>query len=131
MFGALADRIHPRLVFVGLIAMLCAALVGLVFHPSYAVALALFSVIGLVGGSMMPVYGALVARLFGTLAFGQVLGLGALVGLPAIGLIPVVFGAAFDATGSYAFGLLIMVGALATSALLFALLPSGAARRPA
>lgn len=130
VFGSLADRIHPRLLFVGLIGMLCAALVGLVFHPSYAVALAYFSVVGLVGGSMMPVYGALVARLFGTMAFGQVLGMGALVGLPAIALIPVVFGAAVDATGSYASGLLIMVGALATSALLFALLPSGAARRP-
>lgn len=131
VFGSLADRIHPRILFVGLIGMLCAALVGLVFHPSYAVAMALFSVIGLVGGSMMPVYGALVARLFGTLAFGQVLGLGALVGLPAIGLIPVVFGMAFDATGTYALGILIIVGTLATAALLFSLLPSGEARRPA
>jgi len=131
VFGSLADRVHPRLLFMGLIAMLCAALVGLVFDPGYAVALALFSVIGLVGGSMMPVYGALVARLFGTMAFGRVLGMGALVGLPAIGLIPVAFGAAFDATGSYGLGLLIMVGTLATAALLFALLPSGEARRPA
>lgn len=131
VFGSLADRIHPRLLFVGLIGLICAALTGLVFQPSYVVALVLFSVIGLVSGSMMAVYGALVARLFGAMAFGQVLGLGALVGLPAIALTPLAFGAAFDATGSYALGLFILVGVLAVSALLFALLPSGPARRPA
>jgi MFS family permease len=131
VFGALADRIHPRLLFVGLIGLLCTGLVGLVLQPSYAVALVLFSMIGIVGGSMMAVYGALVARLFGAQAFGQVLGMGALVGLPAIVLTPLAFGAAFDATGSYSIGLLIMVGTLAAAALLFALLPSGQARRPA
>lgn len=131
VFGALADRIHPRLLFIALIAMICASLVGLVLHPSYAVALGLFSVIGLVGGAMMPVYGALVARMFGTMAFGQVLGLGAVVGLPAIALMPIAFGAAFDATGNYSLGLMIVAGALAAAAVLFALLPNGAARRPA
>ena len=131
LFGSLADRIHPRLLFVGLIGILCAGLVGLVFEPSYAVALALFSVIGLVAGSMMAVYGALIGRLFGVMAFGQVMGLGALVGVPVIVAAPTVFGRTFDATGSYDLGLLIMVGALATAALLFALLPSGEARRPA
>lgn len=131
VFGSLADRIHPRILFVALIAMICASLIGLVLHPSYAVALGLFSVIGLVGGAMMPVYGALVARLFGTMAFGQVLGLGALVGLPAITLLPIAFGATFDATGNYSLGLLVVAGALAVAAVLFALLPSGEARRPA
>ncbi len=131
LFGSLADRIHPRLLFIGLIATLCAGLVGLVFEPSYAVALALFSVIGLVAGSMMAVYGALIGRLFGVMAFGQVMGLGALVGVPVIVAAPTVFGRTFDATGSYDLGLLIMVGALATAALLFALLPNGEARRPA
>jgi hypothetical protein len=79
----------------------------------------------------MAVYGALIGRLFGVMAFGQVMGLGALVGVPVIVATPLVFGAAFDATGSYDLGLSIMVGALATAALLFALLPNGEARRPA
>lgn len=131
VFGALADRIHPRFLFVGLIAGLCAGLVGLVFEPSYATALALFSLIGIIGGSMMAVYGALIGRLFGAAAFGQVMGLGALVGLPAIVAMPLAFGAAFDATGSYARGLFILVGTLAVAAVLFAALPSGAARRAA
>ncbi len=131
LFGSLADRVHPRLLFVALIGILCAGLLGLVARPAYPVALALFSVIGVVGGSMMAVYGALIGRLFGPMAFGQVMGLGALVGVPVIVATPLVFGAAFDRTGTHALGLLIMVGALASAALLFALLPSGAARRPA
>ncbi|MFO0688329.1 MAG: MFS transporter [Myxococcota bacterium] len=129
VFGALADRIHPRLLFVGLIAALCAGLGGLVLEPSYAVALGLFTVIGIVGGSMMAVYGALVARLFGVAAFGQVLGTAALVGMPVLFAMPLLFGAAFDATGSYARGFFILVGTLTVAAILFASLPSGEARR--
>lgn len=131
VFGALADRIHPRPLFIGLIALLCAALVGLMFDPSYAASLALFTVVGVVGGSMMAVYGALIGRLFGVSAFGQVMGMGALVGVPVIFALPLAFGRAFDATGSYTLGLTIVVGLLTAAALLFAALPSGEARRPA
>lgn len=131
VFGALADRIHPRLLFVGLVAALCAALAGLVAEPAYAVALALFFVVGVVGGSMMAVYGALIGRLFGVAAFGQVMGLAALIGVPTLFVMPIVFGAAFDATGDYARGLGLLIGMLAVACLLFFLLPRGAARRPA
>lgn len=131
VFGSLADRIHPRLLFIGLIAVLCSALAGLVLRPGYAVALALFTVVGIVGGSMMAVYGALIGRLFGVAAFGQVMGLAALVGVPAIFAMPLLFGRAFDATGDHARGLFILIGCLAMGAALFALLPKGEARRPA
>jgi MFS family permease len=129
VFGVLADRFHPRFLFVALIAALCAALCGLVLEPSYVVALVLFTVIGVVGGSMMAVYGALIARLFGVAAFGQVMGTAALVGMPVLFVLPLLFGNAFDVTGSYGRGLFILVGALSLAALLFALLPSGEARR--
>ena len=89
----------------------------------------LFSVVGLVGGSMMPVYGALIGRLFGTASFGQVMGMGALVGLPVIFLAPLGFGYAFDASNSYSLGLVVMIGSLCLSGLLFSLLPKGLARR--
>ncbi len=129
IFGTLADKIHPRLLFVGLIAAICLALGGLTFEPSYAAALALFSVVGLVAGSMMPVYGALIGRLFGAASFGQVMGMGALVGLPVIFLAPLGFGYAFDATNSYSLGLVVMIVSLCLSGLLFSLLPKGLARR--
>jgi MFS-type transporter involved in bile tolerance (Atg22 family) len=78
---------------------------------------------------MMPVYGALIGRLFGVEAFGQVMGLGALVGLPVITAAPVLFGLAFDQTGSYVAGLVGLVGGLGISIVLFALLPPGRARK--
>ena len=78
----------------------------------------------------MPVYGALIGRLFGVEAFGQVMGLGALVGLPVITVAPVLFGLAFDQTGSYAVSLGGLVGGLGVSIVLFALLPVGRAQKP-
>ncbi len=129
VFGPLADRIHPRLLFVALIALLVGGLFVLSFEPSYGVTLSLFGIFGLVGGSMMPVYGALVARLFGPASFGQVVGLAALVGLPLLFLGPLGFGYAFDATGAYRLGLYGLIAALVVGALLLLLLPSGTARR--
>lgn len=129
IFGSLADRIHPRLLFIGLCATICLAFFALSLAPGYLVSLALFSVCGVVGGSMMPVYGALIGRLFGVSSFGQVMGLGALVGLPAIFLAPVAFGYAFDQSGGYALGLFGLIAALVLSMLLFSLLSSGEARR--
>lgn len=131
VFGALADRVHPRQLFIALIAALCAALGALVLAPPYAAALALFALIGVIGGSMMAVYGALIGRLFGAAAFGQVMGIAALIGVPVIFATPLLFGAAFDATGSHARGLFTLIAMLAGAALLFALLPRGAARRGA
>jgi MFS family permease len=130
VFGSLADKIHPRRIYLGLIATLALALGVLTFEPGYAIALVVFSVMGLVGGSMMPVYGALIGRLFGAESFGQVIGLGALVGLPMLFIGPLGFGYAFDVTGSYSSGLLGLIGALVLGAGLLALLSTGLARRP-
>ncbi len=129
VFGSLADKIHPRRIYLGLIATLALALGVLTFEPGYAIALVVFSVMGLVAGSMMPVYGALIGRLFGAESFGQVIGLGALVGLPMLFIGPLGFGYAFDVTGSYSSGLLGLIGALVLGAGLLALLPTGLARR--
>jgi len=129
VFGSLADQIHPRRIYLGLIATLSIALGALTFEPNYALALVIFAVVGFVGGSMMPVYGALVGRLFGAESFGQVIGLGALVGLPMLFMGPLGFGYAFDSTGSYSVGLLGLIVALVLGAVLLALLPSGVARR--
>ncbi len=129
-FGSLADRFHPRLLFIALVAVFCFALTGLLREPGYVEALLLFTVAGLVGGSLMPVYGALIAKLFGAAAFGQVMGAGALVGLPLIFIGPVAFGQAFDSTGGYAAGLAGLVGVLVLGGLCFIGLSSGTARRP-
>jgi MFS family permease len=130
LLGSLADRIHPRLLFVGMIATLCVTFGLLSLEPGYAAALGVFFVVGLVGGAMMPVYGALIARLFGPEAFGQVIGLGALVGLPMLFLAPLGFGYAFDASESYSLGLLGLMGVLVAGAGLLLLLSGDTAKRP-
>ena len=130
LLGSLADRIHPRLLFVGMVATLCVTFGLLSLEPGYGSALGVFFVVGLVGGAMMPVYGALIARLFGPEAFGQVIGLGALVGLPMLFLAPLGFGYAFDASASYSLGLLGLVGVLIAGAGLLLLLSGDTARRP-
>jgi MFS family permease len=129
LFGSLADRIHPRLLFLGLVGTISLGLAALMLEPGYPFALAIFSVLGLCGGSMMPVYGALIGRLFGAESFGLVMGFGALVGLPTLFLAPLGFGYAFDVTDSYSTGLLGMILALALGGGLLALLTSGVARR--
>ena len=129
LFGALADKIHPRKLFIGLCALICLVFAALMTGPSYAISLVLFVFCGLVGGSMMPVYGALIGRLFGVNAFGQVMGLGALVGLPVITIAPVAFGAAFDRSGGFALGLGGLVASLLASIVLFTMVSSGEARR--
>ena len=131
LFGALADKIHPRKLFIGLCALICLVFGGLMTGPGYAISLVLLAFCGLVGGSMMPVYGALIGRLFGVNAFGQVMGLGALVGLPVITIAPVAFGAAFDRSGDFAVGLGGLIASLIASIALFALVSSGEARRSA
>lgn len=129
VFGSLADRIHPRVLFLGLVATLVAGIGALAFEPRYALAVPVFGVVGLVGGSFMPVYGAMIARLFGAESFGRVIGLGALVGLPTLFVAPLGFGLAFDATGGYATGIVGLSAALVIGAVLLACLPSGLARR--
>lgn len=128
IFGSLADRIHPKRLFIGLCATICLAFGGLMMAPAYPLALALLAVCGLVGGSMMPVYGALVGRLFGVAAFGQVMGLGALVGLPAVTAAPLLFGLAFDRSGGYGVGLAGLIASLVLSMALFSLIARGEAR---
>ncbi len=129
LFGTLADRIDPRGLFIGLIATISLALGALALDPIYPIALVLFGVVGLAAGSMMPLYGALIGRLFGRESFGQVIGLGALVGLPILFVGPLGFGFAFDATESYSVGLLGLIVALVLGAGLLAFLPQGSARR--
>ncbi len=69
----------------------------------------------------MPVWGAMIAALFGPPAFGQVMGLAFLVMMPLAVAGPPLAGAIFDATRSYAplFQLLVASYAVAALALAF------------
>ena len=129
LFGPLADRIHPRMLFVGLCIVLMLAFGSLTLDLPLPGLLGLLLVCGLAGGSMMPVYGALIARLFGVASFGQVMGLAALVAIPTGTLAPIAFGYAFDTTGSYVAGFIGLIVAMGLAVASFMGLPTGPARR--
>jgi len=129
LFGPLADRIHPRALFVGLCIGLTLAFGALTLDLPLPGLLGLLLVCGLAGGSMMPVYGALIARLFGVASFGQVMGLAALIAIPTGTFAPIAFGYAFDTTGSYVAGFIGLIVAMGIAVAFFARLPAGPARR--
>ena len=131
IFGPMADRVHPRTLFMGLCALISVAFGALLLPLPIPALLGLLVVCGLVGGSMMPVYGAALGRLFGVDSFGLVMGLGALVAVPVGAGAPIAFGYAFDATGSYTAGFIGLMIAMAIAAAFFSAVPIGEAAHPA
>lgn len=124
LFGALADRYDNRVLLMTAIAGQTAALAVLCTEPAEAVFTAAFLAFGFSGGALLPVYAALVARLFGAGSFGTVMGLAGLVMLPFGAVAPVIGGAMRDATGSYASALLTFTAAFALGGVLLSFIRS-------
>ena len=80
------------------------------------------AILGVAGGGIMPVYAALIGRIFGPAAFGQVMGLAGLVLLPFGFAAPPLAGALRDASGSYAPALLLFAALLVAAAGILAFL---------
>lgn len=122
IFGWLADRIPLRVGLWAAIGLTTAAVAIMSTAPP--IPLLAFSVVlmGLAAGGILPVWGALMAKIFGVANFGQAMGLqgpvittGALAGLALAGRVHV-------QTGSYVFAFQIFVGVLvAAAAVLFLL----------
>ena len=68
--------------------------------PGHGVFYGFLSFFALVAGGVLPVYAALVARVFGPASFGRVMGSAGLVMLPFGFAAPVVAGALRDSAGS-------------------------------
>lgn len=101
-FGELADRISLKLAFLTAIAATAAALVVLLTEPGFPVLLATMSLLGIATGGLLPVWNALVPRLFGLANFGRTMGLMVpVISLTTMPVYPLV-GSVRDATGSYA-----------------------------
>lgn len=111
-FGTIADRVDLRgglavamlLVILGLVAYLLA--------ESYTVLLLGSIALGLAAGGMLPVWGALLAVLFGATNYGRVMGMMNPVIMPLTLLGPPLAGMVFDATGSYRFAFVGFIVAL-------------------
>lgn len=100
-FGAIADRVDLR---AGLAASMALVIVGVVFYvvgDSYSMLLFGSLSLGLAAGGMLPVWGALLAVLFGAANYGRVMGMMNPVIMPMTLLGPPLAGLVHDTTGSY------------------------------
>lgn len=122
LFGYLADKINLRLALSVTQAAVIAGLVLLAIEPSYTVICAAIIILGLSTGGMLPVWGALLAAIFGTASYGRVMGLM----MPLIILIVMpgysLAGYLFDQSGSYRSCFFIFAAVVALSMPLMALL---------
>ena len=126
LFGYAADKINLRLALSITQAAVIAGLTLLATGPSYAVICAAIILLGLSTGGMLPVWGALLAAIFGTASYGRVMGLM----MPLIVMIVMpgysMAGYLFDQSGSYSscFYIFSAVIALSMPMLLLLKLPS-------
>ena len=117
LFGMAADKISLKLGLWLAIALVFAALLILASEPGYPLMLLASGLMGLAAGGMLPVWGAMMARVFGLVSYGRAMGLmGPLITLLVMPGFAVI-GRLFDATGSYQLCLLIFSGVIIVAAL--------------
>jgi predicted MFS family arabinose efflux permease len=111
-FGMAADRINLKLGLWMAHALLATAFLILIFEPPYALMLAAAACFGLSTGGLLPVWNAMVARVFGIDSFGRAMGvMGPLI---TLWIIPayIFVGRLFDSTGSYTTGLVLFTAVI-------------------
>lgn len=122
LFGYAADKINLRIALSITQAAVITGLVLLASGPSHLVIYAAIIIFGLSTGGMLPVWGALLAAIFGTASYGRVMGLM----MPLIVLIVMpgysLAGYLYDQTGSYSSCFYIFAAAVAISMPLMLLL---------
>ncbi len=121
-FGWLADRIPLNLGLWTAIGLTATAIGVMTTEPEMPVLVASAALMGLAAGGILPVWGALMAQVFGVANFGRAMGFqapfitaGALAGLALVGRIR-------DQTGSYVLAFQIFVGVLAVAAAVLVML---------
>lgn len=116
-FGALADRVNPRILMLCTLAAFAAGMVGLAMAATgYWVILLGAGLVGL-GGMILPLQGFVAPRIFGQAVVGKAVGLLHLASLVGLLLTPPLFGFVFDKTGSYS-AIFITFAVLAVGAML-------------
>jgi MFS family permease len=120
LFGAIADRVDLRGALGAAIVMVIASLVLLMSHAGYAGLFAASACLGLAAGGMLPVWGALMAVLFGAANYGRVMGLMNPVMMPLVVLGSPFAGWSYDVSGDYLLACGVFAAALVAG--LFALL---------
>ncbi|MEQ6889093.1 MFS transporter [Halomonas sp. CS7] len=101
IFGALADHLDLRAALAMLMSLIAVGLLCLLNDPPYAMMVVGSLLVGLGGGGMIPVWGALLAKVFGLLDYGRVMGLMNPVLMLFTLVAPPLAGYLHDLTGSY------------------------------
>ena len=101
-FGALADRVPLKAAFIAAMGATAAALLVFLLEPGVGGLAGGTLLLGVATGGLLPVWNALVPRLFGVANFGRAMGLmGPVISLTTMAVYPIV-GRVRDATGGYA-----------------------------
>lgn len=133
-FGVVADRIDLRAGLGVAIALVIACLVLLMTDSRYPVMFLASALLGLAAGGMLPVWGSLMAVLFGAANYGRVMGLMNPVMMPVVVAGAPFAGWSYDRSGSYtvtlvAFTVVLVLGLLALARIRMpALSPKGGSR---
>ncbi len=118
LFGMLADKLPLRVGLWMAQGLVVIAFVALSLGPAYSLLLPVCVVLGLATGGMLPVWGAMMAQVFGIASYGRAMGLmGPVITLCILPSYPVV-GRLFDASGSFVSSLYLATFAVVVSALL-------------
>lgn len=118
LFGSAADRIDLKHGLWAAHVLLLLAFGLLLLEPPYWLLLVAATCFGLSTGGLIPVWNAIVARLFGVASFGRAMG--AMAPVITLCILPAytVLGSLTDSTGSYSAGLLLFSGVIAVAAAL-------------
>ena len=117
-FGVVADRIDLRAGLGVAIALVIACLLLLMADSRYPVMFVASALLGLAAGGMLPVWGSLMAVLFGAANYGRVMGLMNPVMMPVVVAGAPFAGWSYDRSGSYmvtlsAFAAVLVLGLIA------------------
>lgn len=116
VFGTAADRVNLKYGLWAAHMLLGTAFLILQAEPAYPLLLVAAACFGLSTGGLLPVWNAMVARVFGVDSFGRAMGaMGPVITLsilPAYALV----GRLFDTTGSYSLGLWVFIGFILVAA---------------
>ena len=115
-FGMAADKLNLKVGLWMAMGLVLVAFLIMASEPGYPVMLLAAGLLGLAAGGMLPVWGAMMAKVFGLVSYGRAMGLmGPLITLMVMPGF-VVTGSLFDATGSYQLCLIVFAAVLALAA---------------
>lgn len=118
VFGMAADKLNLKAGLWTAMGLVLVAFLIMASEPGYRLMMLAAGLLGLAAGGMLPVWGAMMAKVFGLVSYGRAMGLmGPLITLTVMPGF-VLTGYLFDATGAYRVSLLVYAGVIALATLL-------------